>query len=293
MKVSIVTPSFNQGIYLERTLASVKTQLVNGELEHIVFDGGSCDQSVAILSQQAASIPYLTWISEKDKGQAHAVNKGILASKGEIIGWLNSDDVYYHGAIAAILTVFNENPDVDVVYGMADHIDQNDVFIEEYPTENWDAKRLMDTCYICQPALFLRKKVIEQNGLLDANLQYCMDYEYWLRLSANGVKFFYLPQKLAGSRLYNETKTMSARTEVRYEICQMLKKKYNTVPAKWVIKHAFSVIEKKINKKHCPKLFYLYLLFYSFYGTLKWNKTISKQYLMLILQRFIRHFAPQ
>ena len=134
MKVSVVTPSFNQGQFIQRTLESVATQ-TGAEIEHVVFDGGSTDDTVDVLKRFGNGVK---WISEKDKGQTDAVNKGIRATDGEIIGWLNSDDVYYPGAIARVVAFFETHPDVDVVYGMADHIDLSDYAFEAYPTEPWN-----------------------------------------------------------------------------------------------------------------------------------------------------------
>ncbi|MEI7995246.1 MAG: glycosyltransferase family 2 protein, partial [Methylococcaceae bacterium] len=176
MKVSIITPSYNQGQFIERTLQSLANQAVSGfEIEHVVFDGGSTDNTVEILKNFC---PAVSWVSKKDKGQAAAVNQGICATDGEIIGWLNSDDVYYPGAIARVVAYFKSNPEVDVVYGMADHIDLEDFAFEPYPTEPWNYERLQETCFISQPALFFRRRVVEQHGILDETLNFCMDYEY-------------------------------------------------------------------------------------------------------------------
>ena len=191
MKVSVVTPSFNQGQFIERTLQSVRSQ-TGAQISHLVVDGGSTDNTIDIIRNFGDEVK---WVSEQDKGQADAVNKGILGTDGEIIGWLNSDDIYYPGAISKVVTFFDAHPEIDVIYGMADHIDRDDKAFEAYPSEPWNFERLKDACFICQPATFFRRRVVEQHGLLDDNLHYCMDYEFWLRLGKAGVRFGYLEEQ--------------------------------------------------------------------------------------------------
>lgn len=272
MKVSIVTPSYQQGQFIERTLQSVARQ--NGaEIEHVVFDGGSTDDTVEILKHFSPSV---RWTSKKDKGQTDAVNQGICATDGEVIGWLNSDDIYYPGAIARVVDYFQMHPEIDVVYGKADHIDLEDQAFEPYPTEPWNFKRLQETCFICQPALFFRRSVVEQHGLLDASLNYCMDYEYWLRLGKAGVRFGYLQEKLAGSRLYVDNKTLGARVKVHKEINDMFKKLFGRVPDRWLFNYAHAVVEDNSMQKIIGNPWIcIHLCVQSFFSALRWNRSVS------------------
>ncbi|CAG4901909.1 glycosyltransferase family 2 protein [Paraburkholderia saeva] len=271
MKVSIVTPSYNQGQFIERTLQSVASQ-TGAEIEHVVFDGGSKDDTVAVLE---AFVPPVRWVSKKDKGQTDAVNQGIRATDGEIIGWLNSDDVYYPGAIAHVVTFFEQNPDVDVVYGLADHIDLEDRAFEEYPTEPWNLERLKETCFICQPALFFRRRVVEQHGLLDESLNYCMDYAYWLRLGKAGVRFTLLREKLAGSRLYADNKTLGARVKVHAEINDMFKQLFGEVPDRWLFNYAHAIVEQHHSRNRGKKFFAIRIGATSVLAALRWNQSVS------------------
>jgi len=272
MKVSVITPSYNQGRFIERTLNSVSSQ-VGVELEHIVVDGGSSDQTVEILK---AFKPTVRWVSERDKGQTDAVNKGLRATTGEIIGWLNSDDVYYPGAIAKVVAFFDSNPEIDVVYGMADHIDLEDRAFEPYPTESWDFQRLKETCFICQPALFFRRRLVEQYGYLDDTLNYCMDYEYWLRLGKAGVRFVYFEEKLAGSRMYPDNKTLGAKVKVHREINNMFKQSFGRVPDKWLFNYAHALAEERFASDRNKVTFVFVVGALSIFSSLKWNSTISK-----------------
>jgi len=284
MKVSIITPSYNQAEFIERTILSVANQ-TGVEIEHVVFDGQSTDNTVEIL-KKAASLHH--WVSEKDKGQTDAVNKGIKTTDGEIIGWLNSDDVYYPGAIAAVVEYFKQHPKIDVVYGMADHIDVNDKAFESYPTEPWNFERLKEVCFICQPALFFRRRLIETQGLLDESLNYCMDYEFWLRLGKAGVNFAYLEKKLAGSRLYAENKTLGAKVKVHHEINEMLKAKFGRVHSHWLFSYANAVISEKIERKQHPVRYKCMLLLSSLESSLRWNKKISFEFIKVLSQNILK-----
>ena len=240
LSISVITPSYNQGQFIERTIQSVLCQGIPG-LEYMVCDGGSKDETVSILRRYQDR---LRWLSEPDRGQAHAVNKGIEATSGDIIGWLNSDDIYYPGALQTVLDFFEKYPDVEVVYGDGNHIGINDEVIEPYYTEDWDYERLKDVCYLCQPAVFFRRRVVEQFGNLDESLYFCLDYEYWLRLGATRP-FVRLDKLLAGSRMYEDNKTMAGRVAFHREIVHMMQKRLGRTPDRWMFNYAHARIDAK------------------------------------------------
>jgi glycosyltransferase involved in cell wall biosynthesis len=273
MKFSVITPSYNQGRFIRRTIESVLDQNWP-DIEYKVFDGGSTDETVDVLTSFGSALQY---VSERDKGQTDAVNKGLAWATGDIVAWLNSDDVYYPDAFSAVARIFQEHPEVDVVYGMADHIDINDVAFEAYPSEAWDMARLMDTCYICQPALFFRRSVVERLGPLDETLHYCMDYEYWLRLAKSGVRFHYVEKKLAGSRMYAENKTLGARVKVHAEINDMFRKLFDKVPDRWLYNYAHAVVERRIERSQQPLRFVIEVGARSLLAGVKWNGSISPE----------------
>ncbi|HSM83557.1 MAG TPA: glycosyltransferase family 2 protein [Nodosilinea sp.] len=237
---SVVTPSYNQGLFIERTIQSVLAQ-THVAFDYMVCDGGSTDGTVGILKQYQN---HLRWVSEPDGGQADAVNKGIRATSGDIIAWINSDDVYYPDAFSKVQHIFLTHPEVQVVYGQANHIDRDDGFIEPYPTEPWNYRRLKEICFLCQPAVFFRRQLVTDYGELDASLRFCMDYELWLRYGRHS-EFFYLPQLLAGSRFYQDTKTLGQRAAVHYEINDMLKAKFSRSPERWVLAYASVLVEER------------------------------------------------
>ncbi len=275
MKFSIVTPSYNQGEFIERTLQSVLSQ-EGVTLEYVIFDGGSRDLTVDILKQYGAKHgDRLRWTSEKDRGQTHAVNKGIKSTSGEIIGWLNSDDIYYPGSLRAVADYFAAHPEVDVLYGSADHIDADDRHINPYPVEPWNFQRMLETCIICQPAAFFRRHVVETHGLLNESLQYCMDYEFWLRLGAAGITFECMERKLAGSRMYAQNKTLGARRSVHAEINGMMKRKFGRVPESWLLNYAHIVAEESFERRKNPRLFVYTFGFQALLAELRWNKRLS------------------
>ncbi|MCL5292011.1 MAG: glycosyltransferase [Actinobacteria bacterium] len=240
---TIITPSFNQGKFIEDTIKSVLKQDYLG-LEYIVVDGGSTDNTLDILHKYE---DHLTWISEPDEGQSDAINKGLRMAKGDIVAWLNSDDVYMPGAISSAVDFLIKHPDVAMVYGKGAHIYENGEFMEEYPTEPFDFQRLAETCYICQPAVFVRANIFNEVGMLDTDLHFCMDYDFWIRI-AKRFKVSYLPKHLASTRWYQDTKTLSKRVEAHAEIIKTVKQHYGVVPMNWIYAYSHYVLDRFLTR---------------------------------------------
>ncbi len=281
LPISIVTPSFNQGKFIERTIKSVLDQNIRG-LEYVVVDGGSSDNTLDILKKYNGRI---RWVSEKDNGQADAVNKGIRMSEGEIIGWLNSDDIYYSETVSAVLDYFGKNPETDIVYGDALHIDQDDQVLEPYYTEDWNYERLKDICFISQPSVFFRRRLVDRIGVLDEKLRYCMDYEYWLR-AGQVTDFFRINKILAGSRMYKSNKTLGERIPVHKEINDMFKERFGRIPDKWLFAYAHVLVEDKgydrsIRRENMK--FILELVLTVFFACFKWRQVMSRNALKTIV----------
>jgi glycosyltransferase involved in cell wall biosynthesis len=282
VSISIITPSFNQGRYIERTIQSVLSQSIS-DLQYVVIDGGSQDETLSILQRYSHQ---LTFISEKDKGQADAVNKGFKCVTGDIIGWLNSDDIYYPNALKIIEDYFARHPEIDVIYGEAFHINQENQIIERYPTEPWNISRFKKTCFICQPTVFFRRRVLEQYGYLNESLSYCLDYEYWLRLALRGARFAYLKDILAGSRWYPDTKTCRAPLEAQHEAITMLRDQLGYVPYEWVMTYTITSIKTNTHLRYPAWRFIFLTWAMAVRETFRWNgwwKAIKSFFLLPIM----------
>jgi glycosyltransferase involved in cell wall biosynthesis len=241
--VSIVTPCFNAVRFIEETIESVLAQDYP-RIEYIVMDGGSTDGTVDILKRYQRSRltlgsqrEPLTWTSGKDGGAADAINRGFVRSHGEIFAYLNADDAYLPGAVTAAVRAFHANPDVDVVYGGGDWIDEAGERIGPYPVHDFDRALLARECFICQPASFIRRAAFESAGGMDPDLHLTFDYELWMRLARlhrmqriNEPE----PEALAVSRMHTSNKSLGQRDEVFRETFQILRKHYGYVPFQWV-----------------------------------------------------------
>ena len=241
--VSIVTPSFNQGRFIQETIESVLSQDYS-PVEYLVIDGGSTDETLDILKQYGSRF---YWVSEKDRGQSNAINKGWNRARGEILAWLNSDDIYLPGAISKAVGFLQDHPEFGAVYGEGYHIREDGKIIERYPTEPFNQQRLVETCYICQPTVFIRKGVLQKIGFLDEGLRYSMDYDLWFRI-ARQHDFGYLPEYLACTRFYGETKTLGQRVQVHKEILEVVHRHHQSVPASWVYGYGHAFLEKYLDR---------------------------------------------
>lgn len=212
--VSIVTPSFNQGQFIAETIESVLQQSYPN-IELIVMDGGSTDDTVEVLRRYDGRIQ---WFSEPDKGQAHAINKGMHLARGEIVAYLNSDDTLLPDAVAGAVAFLKANPAVDLVYGEAEYIDAASKVTGHYRTTPYTPDALVYDCIICQPAAFWQRRVMRSIGLFDETLQFTMDYDYWLRLRNAGGMLAHVPQVWARSRLHADAKTIAQRRRIFPEI---------------------------------------------------------------------------
>lgn len=221
--VSVLTPSFNQARWLVDNLGSVEAQTYPA-IEHIVMDGGSTDHSVELLETQAS--PDVTWRSEPDRGQSHALNKAFALSRGEIIGWLNSDDAYFGPtAVEEVVRTFQAEPDVGVVYGHALLVNAEGLVLQILWAPPFSRALLRLHDFIVQPAAFIRRDLVGER-LVDESFDYTMDYELWLRL-ARHHRFRRLRRIVAIDRHHRARKSYTmldvgrsdhARLEQRYGV---------------------------------------------------------------------------
>ncbi|MGD0455437.1 MAG: glycosyltransferase family 2 protein, partial [Solirubrobacteraceae bacterium] len=203
--ISIVTPSFGQGHFLERTLYSVVNQNYPA-LEYVVQDGGSTDETIEVLHRFEGSLT--DWVSEPDEGQADAINRGFARTSGEIMAYLNSDDLLLPGALAYVAGYFSTHPEVDVVYGHRMMIDEHDGHIGSQILPRHDDEELTLLDFVPQETLFWRRSAWEAaGGHIDASLRFAMDWDLLLRLRDSGAKMVRLPRFLGAFRVHEEQKT--------------------------------------------------------------------------------------
>lgn len=210
LKISLVTPSFNQAQFLEDCLLSVKAQGYP-QVEHIVMDGASTDGSVDILKTYSArpGWEYLKWKSEPDEGQSDALNKALRVATGDIIGWLNADDRYRPNCFRAISRAFEKYPSADILYGDYTYIDESSHVwrVRREIDYSWFILHYLHMLYIPTPSSFYRRRIFEEGNWIDTKFDYAMDYEFVVRLAHRGYKFKHIPALLADFRLHSASKT--------------------------------------------------------------------------------------
>jgi glycosyltransferase involved in cell wall biosynthesis len=203
--VSIVTPSFNQSRFLEQTIRSVLEQEPPPD-EYFIIDGGSTDSSVEVIKKYESQL--MGWVSEKDKGQADAINKGLRQAHGEIVAWLNSDDYYLPGAIQMAVEAFRQHPEAGLVYGNVISVDENSKTFNLQTFKTFNLLDLMSFQIISQPAVFMRRSILEQAGLLDPGFHMLLDHHLWLRMTKIAA-IVYLPETLAAARYHAGAKNLA------------------------------------------------------------------------------------
>jgi hypothetical protein len=219
--VTIVTPSYNQGPFIRSTIESVLSQDYEA-VEYIIMDGGSTDETAAIVSEYASR---LTWISERDRGQSHAINKGFRMARGEIVAWLNSDDLFLPGAISRAVAELTALPHLAAVYGEGYLIDRDGNITERFPITEpfnlWKLVHLSD--YILQQTVFFRKNVFEEVGCLDEDLHYVMDWDLLIRIGKR-YEIGYISALMGCLREYAETKTFAGGAPRVAEIRELMRR---------------------------------------------------------------------
>lgn len=256
--LSIVTPSYNQERFIDETIKSVISQKGDFNIDYIVIDGKSTDGSIDIIkkydtlltqgewSVKCRGINY-RWVSESDKGQADAIAKGFRMAEGNIFAYLNSDDIYQPGALGHVAAFFGLHPDVGMVYGDVNYMDEYGSTMGEYPTEPFDYKRLAVCNFIGQPSAFFTKDAYEEVGGMDVNLQYVMDHDLWIKL-AQKVRIEYLPELLSSFRIHKEAKSVSRQQAFLnfQESLQTIFRHYKWAPINRIYGYSYSLVKRTL-----------------------------------------------
>jgi glycosyltransferase involved in cell wall biosynthesis len=242
-KLTIVTPSYNQCRYIGATIESVLSQEGEFEVEYFIMDGGSTDDSPRLIAKYADEVAAgrwpikcaglsLDWVSEPDRGQAHAINEALMRAKGDMIGWINSDDMYAPGAFARVVDGFARHPDADFLYGDGEVVDEGGKLQWPWLSRPFNLPLLTSyhflwndfTNYIMQQSTFWRRDVMSRIGYLDESFHYGLDIEYWIRAAVHGLRLRHIPEVLGRFRLIQGTKSLSSPTAFWPDYLEILRR---------------------------------------------------------------------
>ena len=237
LKISIVTPSYSQGAFIEKTLLSVLEQGYPN-LEYFVQDGGSTDGTVAVLKQYETKLS--GWVSEPDSGQSQAINRGFSSTNGDIMAWLNSDDILLPGALACVADYFNSHPEVDVVYGDRLMIDQNNMEIGRWMLPDHNNKVLSWVDFVPQETMFWRRSIWDKvGGHIDESYRFAMDWDLLVRFREAGARFAHISRFLGAFRIHDSQKTTSIINEIGHkEMERIRERQLGRVPSQKDIRKA-------------------------------------------------------
>lgn len=258
MKISIITPNFDGGKFIEETINSVISQKGNFELEYIIVDGGSTDNSLEIIKKYDQKYDNITykWISEKDSGQSEAINKGFKIANGEVINWLCSDDLLEVGALQKVVKFFEKNKNAKVVFGHNIFIDElgkvfrflkSRSFLRKELIKRWNS--VYNKFNLGQPSVFIKKEVLDKVGNLNINNHLCMDYEWYLKINKE-YEFCFLNEVLSKSRYHKEAKSVKKEKQQYKEAIKVSKKYWKESPINFWISYIF----------YWPKIYLYFLL---------------------------------
>jgi glycosyltransferase involved in cell wall biosynthesis len=269
--VSIITPAYNSAQFLRETIESVINQDYP-HIEHIIIDGSSSDGTLDILK----SYPNIKWISEPDRGQSQAINKGFTMAHGDILGWINADDTYEPDAVSAAVQTFITNPNADLVYSDMRIITQEGATIRIAKSMPFVLDQLLSLNFIRQSTVFIRSRVIQEIGGVNENLHYCMDREFWLRIGTK-YTYYYQPGHIAANfRVHPKAKSSGdvsrfhaewmrvmedALTDPRYDQISYSKKKKAIMQASTRM-HFTQIIESIQMKNFRKATYYIWQLIY-------------------------------
>jgi len=294
--ISIITPSYNQGEFLEETLVSVLSQEGDFFLDYLVIDGGSTDDSPEIIRRYAElldknewqvrcrGIRY-RWLSEPDHGQSDALMKGFKMAEGDVFAWLNSDDVYLPGTLQKITMLFGDNPGMALIYGDAQYCDEDGKVIGMYPAEAFDYEKLAWFNFICQPSAFFKKGAFDDVHGIDESLHFAIDYDLFLRIGKR-FKVLYHAEIFSKYRLHEQAKTINE--EIQYKnheetLCVAIKH-FDWAPLNRVYGSCYSKCVKSLPKNFVRFNFLTILIAINFtlLRSIRLNRGIRKQDIKLV-----------